>query len=87
MKDSLKLMDIYKRYLQLTADLVTILERSFKKAQNGGSDEYKAKLHEFRRHAHNLIEKLNEDLHKLLRIDWELKELEDKEKENGQNNH
>lgn len=79
MKDSLLLMNIYKRYLNVTHDLITILERNYEKEQNGGSEELKDKYTEFRKHAHSIIEDLNVDLHKLLRLDWELKELEDKE--------
>lgn len=81
MKDSLLLMDIYKRYLQITADLITILERNWKKERNGSSDELKSKFRKFRELAHNVIESINEDLHKLLKIDWQLKELEDDERE------
>jgi len=78
-KDSLLLMNIYKRYLNVTHDLITILERNYEKEQNGRSGELKDKYVEFRDHAHSIIEDLNVDLHKLLRLDWELKELEDKE--------
>jgi len=79
MRDSLLLMDIYKRYLNVTHDLISILERNYEKEiNNGDSEELKVKYKEFRQHAHRLIESLNEDLHKLLRLDWELKELEDK---------
>lgn len=79
-KDSFLLMDIYKRYLNTTSDLITILERNIKKEGSVKSKEIKNKLKEFRRHTHNLIEKLNEDLHLLLKIDHSLKEIEDKEK-------
>ncbi len=82
MKDSLLLMDIYKRYLNVTHDLISILERNYKKErENGESEELKSKYKEFRKHAHGLIEGLNDDLHKLLKVDWDLKELED---ENGE---
>ena len=81
MKDSILLMDIYKRYLQTTADLITILQRNYEKAEkNGKNKELSNKYKEFQRHAHRLIEKFNTDLHILLRIDYELKALEEKEK-------
>jgi len=80
MKDSLLLMNIYKRYLNVTYDLITILERNYEKEINEEfSDESKEKYRHFREHAHNFIENLNDDLHTLLRLDWELKKLEDKE--------
>ena len=79
MKDSILLMDIYKRYLETTADLITILQRNYEKAEkNGHNEELKKKYQEFQQHAQKLIEKFNTDLHILLRIDWELKDLEDK---------
>lgn len=86
MKDSIQVMDIYKRYLNITADLITILERHFKDLQDADGDiseELKLKYSEFRKHAHSIIESLNVDLHSLLKIDWELKEIEDKENGNG----
>ena len=83
MKDSLLLMDIYKRYLNVTHDLISILERNCKKEQeNGELEELKNKYKEFRKHAHGLIESLNIDLHCLIKIDYELKELEEIEEKN-----
>ena len=79
MKASLLIMTIYKRYLRITADLITILEKKLEKMNGNVSPEVKEKYKEFRNHAHTLIEDFNTDLHKLLRIDWELKELEEKE--------
>ena len=84
MKDSLLLMDIYKRYLNVTHDLISILERSYEKENGNPSEELRKKFKEFRQHAHGLIESLNQDLHSLLRIDWELKEIEDREKRTGE---
>jgi len=78
MKDSILLMDIYKRYLQTTSDLITILERNFDKENKTKIIELKKKYKEFQKHAHVIIENLNADLHKLLRLDWELKDLEEK---------
>ena len=77
MRDSILLMNIYKRYLQTTSDLVSILERQYVKMDSVTDTEITEKYKEFRKHAHNIIEDLNTNLHKLLRIDWELKELED----------
>ena len=77
-KDSILLMDIYRRYLQVTADLVEILERNYEAINNGGSQEEKNKREEFIKHAQGTIESFNEDLHKLLKISWELRELEKK---------
>lgn len=82
-KDSILLMQIYRRYLQVTADLITILERTYEKESNGVSDELKTKIREFRKHAHTTIEKFNIDLHALLKLDWELKDIEERENGNG----
>lgn len=78
MRDSLLLYDIYKRYLNVTHDLITILERHYESEST--SHEIKKKHEEFRNHTHKLIEGLNTDLHTLLRIDTELKNLEKEEK-------
>ena len=74
-QDAKLLIDVYKRYLTVTADFVTILERNYEKLeteQNG----LKIKRMEFIKHAHATIEDFNTDLHKLLRLSWELKDLE-----------
>lgn len=78
-KDSLLLLDIYKRYLEITSDLIEILERNYEKSENGGSEELKSKLKEFREHGRKLIIEHHNTLHTLLKIDQELKEIEDKE--------
>lgn len=79
-KDSILLLEIYQRYLQVTSDLITILQRNYEKAEaNGENKKLADKYKEFRLHAHNTIESLNEDLHKLLKIDYELKDLEEEE--------
>lgn len=70
------LMDVYKRYLNVTSDLVVILERNYDKLEHE-TDNIKEKREEFLKHAHGTIEEFNVDLHKLLRLSWELKELED----------
>ena len=80
MKDSLLLYDIYKRYLNVTHDLITILERHYESQST--SPEIKKKHVEFRTHTHNLIKRLNEDLHTLLKIDMEVKNLEKTETKN-----
>jgi len=77
-RDSLLLYNIYKRYLNVTNDLITILERRYESKST--SHEIKKKHEEFRLHTHNLIEGLNKDLHKLLRIDMEVKNLEKEER-------
>ena len=74
MKDSLLLYDVYRRYLNVTSDLITILERHCQSQSK--SPEIKKKHEEFREHTHDLIENLNADLHTLLKMDTELKELE-----------
>ena len=80
MKDSLLLMCVHRHLLQITAKLIEILERNMEKSSKDISPELKIKYKEFRTHAHNLIEEFNDSLHHLIRIDTELKELEDKEK-------
>jgi hypothetical protein len=72
-QDSLLLMDIYKRYLAVTDDMITILQRNYKALDNGDSEEKDTKREEFIEHAQATIESFNEDLHKLMRIAWELK--------------
>lgn len=81
-KDSILLMQIYRRYLEITAELITILERTYEK-EDDVSEELKQKIKGFRKHAHSTIESLNVNLHKLLRLDWELKEIEERENGNG----
>lgn len=82
MKYSMILMGIYRKFLGITAELVEILERHCKNInENKLSPELKNKYQEFRRHTYKLIEVFNTDLHLLLKIDNELKELEILEKE------
>jgi hypothetical protein len=81
MKDSLMLMNIYRHYLSITSKLIEILERNMKKSSGNVSPELKCKYKEFQKHAHILIESFNDDLHKLTRLDYELKELEEKEEQ------
>lgn len=81
MKDSLKLMSIYRQYLEITEGLIEILESHMKNIEaNNISEALKAKYNEFRKHACFFIEQWNNVLHMLLRIDHELKEIEDLEK-------
>ena len=42
-------------------------------------EDFKQKFIEFREHTHDLIASLNTDLHKLLKIDTELKNIENAE--------
>jgi len=82
MKYSMILMGIYRKFLAITSELIEILERHCKNMNESNiSPELKVKYSEFRNHTHNLIESFNEDLHKLIRLDYELKELEILEKE------
>ena len=77
------LIDIYKRYLNVTSDLVEILERNYDKVsleKNG----LQAKRKEFIKHGHKVIEEFNADLHKLLRLSWELKDIEESYEERGE---
>jgi len=77
MKDSIRLMQIYRNYLETTGELVELLESHCQTASgNNISDASKNKYKEFRRHGQNLIQTLNNDLHTLLRLDNELKEIE-----------
>jgi hypothetical protein len=79
MKDSLMLMCIHRHMLSITAKLIEVLEHHTQKADGDISPKLKNKYKEFRNHANNLIEGFNDDLHKLIRLDYELKELEEKE--------
>jgi hypothetical protein len=72
-------MKIHRHYLLTTARLIEILERHMKKSEKDISPELKNKYKEFRTHAQNLIEDFNNSLHHLVRLDTELKELEEKE--------
>ena len=81
MRDSIALMAIYRKYLEISGNLIEILERHYAKAdKNNISDTLKNKYAEFSKHSHNFIEQWNNDLHVLLRIDAELKEIENIEK-------
>jgi len=87
MKDSIALMQIYRGYLELTGDLVSLLENHLEKSKNNNlSKNLKEKYKEFRKHSYNLTERLNADLHKLIKIDYELKNLEELENEKNQKN-
>lgn len=79
MKDSLKLMGIYRQYLEMTGSLIELLESHCNKSENI-SDKLKEKYAEFRKHTHGFIEQWNSDLHLLLKLDNELKEIENIEK-------
>jgi hypothetical protein len=79
MKDSLLIMNIHRHLLHITAKLITVLEHHTEKQEKDISPELKMKYKDFRTHAHNLIEEFNNSLHHLIKIDTELKELEDKE--------
>ena len=77
MKDSIRIMQIYRKYLETTGELIEILEGHCNNIKaNNLSDTLKNKYNEFRKHTNNLVNNLNNDLHTILRIDYELKELE-----------
>lgn len=77
MQDSQNLIDIYKRYLEVTSDLITILERNYEKLENENNGLRK-KREEFIQHAEKTISQMHEDVHKLFKLSWELKDLEKK---------
>lgn len=74
-KDSAKLIDVYRRYLEVTGDLVTILERNYEKLEKE-ENGIRKKREEFIKHAQFAIQSFHEDLHKLFKLSWELNELE-----------
>ena len=77
MKDSIKLMQIYRSYLETTGELIELLESHCQTvSDNNISDIMKNKYKEFRTHSQNLIQTLNTDLHFLLKLDNDLKEIE-----------
>jgi len=77
MKDSIKIMQIYRKYLETTGELIEILEGHCKNIQNNNmSYALKNKYKEFRKHTNKLVTNLNEDLHTMLRLDYELKNIE-----------
>jgi hypothetical protein len=76
MKDSLVLIEIYKKYLAITSEMVTILERHFQELDSD-NPEVKEKRTAFLKHAQGTITSFNDDLHKLFRLTWELKDVED----------
>ena len=81
MKDSIKIMQIYRTYLENTGKLIEILEGHCKNVDdNLLSETLKNKYKEYRQHIQKLISNLNDDLHILLSIDYEVKELEAIEK-------
>jgi len=75
MKDSINLIDVYRRYLEVTGDLVTILERNYEKIESE-SNGLKKKRQEFIQHAEKTIAKMHDDVHKLFKLSWELRDLE-----------
>jgi hypothetical protein len=76
MKDSMLLIDVYKRYLEVTSDLVEILERNYEAINNGIDLQEKNKREEFIKHAQKAISNFHNDLHVLFKLSWELKNLE-----------
>jgi len=76
MKDSIRIMEIYRKYLETTGELIEVLEGHCKNNQINISETLKNKYKEYRKHTQKLIENLNADLHILLRLDYELKEIE-----------
>lgn len=77
MKDSIRLMEIYRKYLETTGELIEVLEGHCRICEDSNiSDVLKKKYAEYRKHTNKLITNLNDDLHTLLRIDYELKDIE-----------
>jgi hypothetical protein len=77
MRDSIRVMEIYRKYLEATGELIEILEGHCRICQtNNISNALKDKYKEYQKHTHKLIENLNDDLHILLKIDRELKDIE-----------
>jgi hypothetical protein len=77
MKDSIRLMEIYRKYLETTGELIEVLEGHCRICEaNNISDALKKKYAEYRKHTSKLVSNLNDDLHILLRIDYELKDIE-----------
>ena len=80
MKDSLVLMSIYRKNLEISECLIELLERHCQNTSDRPiSETLKNKYTEFGKHVHSFIEGWNNDLHVLLRINYELKEIEDRE--------
>jgi len=79
MLGSIKIMQIYRAYLETTGTLIELLEEHCKLISENSfmSDTLKNKYKEFRKHSQYMINELNTTLHDLLRIDHELKEIED----------
>ena len=75
MQDSKNLIDIYRRYLEVTGDLVTILERNYDKLESE-TNGLRKKREEFIQHAQSTIQEFHDDLHHLFKLSWELKDLE-----------
>jgi hypothetical protein len=76
MRDSQIIISVYRKYLETTGELVSILERHYDKLDSNESPELKEKRKEFATHAQKLIEKMHEDVHVLFRISYELRDLE-----------
>jgi len=79
MRDSQKIMSIYRSYLESTGDLVEILERHYEQLDKDESHDLKNKRKEFSKHAQKIIESFHNDVHVLFRISHELRNLEKSE--------
>lgn len=79
MGDSQILMSIYRQYLEITSQLVELLEKNYIK--DSDNQILKEKRQEFILHAQQAIAGFHEDLHTLFKIAWELKAMELNEKE------
>jgi len=80
MKDYVKIMKIHRAMLEQSADILEIVEEHYIKIlQPNMSEERKIKYNELYKHAQALIKNLNEDLHILVKLDSELKDLEKEE--------
>jgi hypothetical protein len=75
MNDSQILMSIYRQYLEITAQLIELLEKNY--IQETENPLLKEKRREFILHAQQIVSEFHIGLHNLFKIAWELKSLED----------
>jgi hypothetical protein len=76
-------MTIYREMLEHSAEIIELAEDHYKKVSLPNiSIDRQNKYKEFMKHVQGLIKNLQDDLHILLRIDNELKILEEGENEN-----
>ena len=77
MKSSLKLMAIHYTLLEQSADILEIIEERYQEISDPLiSDDRKNQLKTIYKHTQGLIRNLSEDLHNLIKLITEEKELE-----------